>query len=277
MQDRCHPRWIEGLMYWPRDVWYRNVTGVCNGHSDQFVWTYHDVDSHHKACSAVTWRRSPRSIWRRRWPGPRWTPLQTCRLFSEQPPPSPSHNPQGQGQTSWGCPFSEARGCLSSLWRTWYVTNSRTVLKHTTQFVQQHEWLGYIILMPQVTIDTAMGNFSQGNITTVLVCGGCFVVVRFAETSSGSWRSLTSLLQERINPSESMQYKINRGPAPLKGFCERPVLTVRGAGRYNSSKDPGSILVRHCTMFPHPAWGPDWASSLSDNKHVGLVSFRARK
>ena len=128
-----------------------------NGHPGQPDWTDHDADSHHKARPAVAWRRrSPRSIWRRRWPGPRWTPLQTRRLFSEQPPASLSHNPQGQGQTSWECPISHTRLFLISLLQTVGVTNSRTLFKHATQFVQQHEWLGYIIPMPQSQITTQL-------------------------------------------------------------------------------------------------------------------------
>ena len=111
----------------------------------------HDVDSHHKARPAVMWRRrSPRSIWRRRWPGPRWTPLQTRRLFSEQPPASSSQNPQTQVQTSWDCPFSHTRGWVLYFQQTGDVTNSRTLFKHATQFVQ-HEWMEYIIPMQQVT------------------------------------------------------------------------------------------------------------------------------
>ena len=123
-----------------------------NGYLGQPDWTDHDVDSHHKACPAVTWRRrSPRSIWRRRWPGPRWTPLQTRRLFSEQPPASLSHNQQGQGQTNWVCPFSDARGCVLYFQQTGCVTKSRTLFKYATQLVQQHQWLGDKIPMPQVT------------------------------------------------------------------------------------------------------------------------------
>ena len=96
-------------------------------------------------------RRSPRSIWQRRWPGPRWTPPQTRRLFSEQPPASSSHNPKSQVQKSWDCPFSHPRGWVLYCQQTGDVTNSRTLFKHATQFVQQHEWMEHIIPTQQVT------------------------------------------------------------------------------------------------------------------------------
>ena len=178
-----------------------------NGHTVQPDWTDQDVGSHHKACPAVAWRRrSSRSIWRRRWPGPRWTPLQTRRLLSEQPPASPSHTQQGQGQMRWDRPVFRARGCLLSLQQSGIVTNSKTLFKHAIRaaesVVGRHNshTAGY---------DTAMRNFSQGNITAIVsvqcrkFCGGTLC-------GDIKWRvTIANQLATREDqPTESVQCKI---------------------------------------------------------------------
>ena len=98
-------------------------------------------------------------------------------------------------------------------------------LKHATQFVLHNVWLGDIIPLSPVTTqlwETSAKGSSQQLCMWRKFCGG---------TLGGDikWRvAIASQLVTREDQLQRVRAVQNKGPIPLKGFCETPALASSG-------------------------------------------------
>ena len=98
-------------------------------------------------------------------------------------------------------------------------------MKHATQFVRQHEWLRDIIPMSSVTTElretSAKGTSLQLCLWRKFCCGTLCGDIK--------WRvAIASQLVTREDQPQRVRAVQNKGPIPLKGFCETPALASSG-------------------------------------------------
>ena len=150
-----------------------------------------------------------------------------------------------------------------------------TELKHATQFVQRHVWLGDIIPMSPVTTQlwetSAKGTSQKLCLWRTFSCGTL--------CGDTKWRvAIASQLVTREDQLQRVRAVQKKGPIPLKGFCETPALASSGCRAVQKpikTRVPSPFSTVLCLFIR--LGGRDWASSPSDDTHVGLVSLWATK
>ena len=160
-----------------------------------------------------------------------------------------------------------------------------TELKHATQFVQWHVWLGDIIPMSPVTTQlwetSAKGTSQKLCLWRTFSCGTLCGDIK--------WRvAIASQLVTREDQPQRVRAVQNKGPIPLKGFCETPALASSGCRAVQKpikTRDPSPFSTVLC-LFIRLGGGTEhlvlrttdtsdsWASGLANKKYRGTCELK---